>query len=145
MKIFIAIILFVSVSSVVWASDLPTNLWDRLGLGILLVNDRVEKIPTTSVTNVLMISGLTNVRLDANVTRQCTVNGQLYLVMYQYTKDGAVAVPATPEGQPHYPCLVTVYKIEQVGKPFAGTVTENGCWEDIPEDMVKKVLKEEKK
>jgi hypothetical protein len=75
------------------------------------------------------------------ISRTCTVSNQLYVVCYEYSPEGPVWVPATsPPGQAHYDCKVTVYKAEQVGKAFDGQVTMEGCFEDVPSDMVVKAL-----
>lgn len=75
------------------------------------------------------------------ISRLVTVSNTLYVVTYEYSPEGAVSVPATsPPGQPHHDCTVTVYRAQQVGKPFAGQVTPEGCFEDVPSDMVGKAL-----
>jgi hypothetical protein len=75
------------------------------------------------------------------ISRTCTVSNQLYVVCYEYSPDGKVMFPATlPRGQSHHDCKVTVYKAEQVGKTFEGKVTMEGCFEDVPTNMVTKAL-----
>lgn len=87
-------------------------------------------------------TGIVHVHKTRTIARTCTVSNQLYLVTYEYDPLGGCFVPATnPPGQPHYKCKTTVFKAVQVGQPFDGDVTEDGCFEDVPEDMVKNALK----
>lgn len=80
----------------------------------------------------------------ATIERSCVVSNELYVVKYKYNPTGWCMVPATnPPGQTHYPCRVSVFKgTGQVGHTFDGTVTENGCFEDVPRHMVEQAMKE---
>ena len=72
------------------------------------------------------------------IMRTCVVERVAYTVYYSYDSSAAAFMPATiPPGAPHYHCTVFVLRGEKrVGKPFSGIVTEEGCFEDKPEDMV---------
>ena len=75
------------------------------------------------------------------VTRTCDLYGKTWIVEYKYN-DRISMVPATnPLGKPHYPAEVTVKTTQgTIGQPFAGTYVEGGCFEDVPEDQVKRAL-----
>lgn len=76
------------------------------------------------------------------ITRPHARDGTNYWVHFTYDPQGGGSIPATqPPGQMHYPCTVTVWANgQQVGTNFSGEVTEKGCFEDKPEDMVAKAL-----
>lgn len=74
-----------------------------------------------------------------------------YQIKYEYNSC-FFSQPATyPPGEPHYQALVTVYKVDStkkdttvtilIGKPFAGTYVEKGCFEDVPEYNVNQAKK----
>lgn len=76
------------------------------------------------------------------ITRSCLVSNQLYAVRWEFN-DAFCSIPATiPLGQPHYGAKVTVFGPDgpQVGYPFDGEVTDKGCFEDVPEDMVRRAM-----
>jgi hypothetical protein len=66
-----------------------------------------------------------------------------YIIKYEYDP-AFCTIPLTyPAGNPHYPASITVYEVVdkdtiQVGNTFEGTYVKEGCFEDIPEDQVKK-------
>lgn len=84
------------------------------------------------------------------IERSCTVSNRQWLVKYEFNPDGYCTIPLTnPLGQPHYPCRVFVFRkstagdfsaLISEGKPFDGVVTRKGCFEDNPEDMVRRVM-----
>ena len=83
-------------------------------------------------------------------TRFCTYKGNFYSVKYIYDSSGPYFVPATfPAGEPHYPAKVIVYDLSHNGEVEIwcgeGIYVKNGCFEDVPENYVKKALKEEDK
>ena len=66
-----------------------------------------------------------------------------YLIKYEYDPDFCTIPLTLPAGEPHYFALITVYQVVendtiQVGQPFDGTYVEKGCFEDVPEDQVKR-------
>lgn len=66
-----------------------------------------------------------------------------YLIKYEYDPDFCTIPLTYPAGEPHYFALITVYQVVendtiQIGQPFDGTYVEKGCFEDIPEDQVKR-------
>lgn len=76
------------------------------------------------------------------IVRECVVSNRHFTVHYTYNPAGPSFIPTTsPPGPPHYDCIVTVYENgKQVGKSFRNQVTENGCHEDVPTDMVGRAL-----
>ena len=75
-----------------------------------------------------------------------------YLIKYEL--GDWYSIPMTsPPGAPHWDAILTVYKIVScksfvpkndtliVGKSFAGTYVEKGCFEDVPEDNVNQAKK----
>lgn len=87
------------------------------------------------------------------VKRTFADNTGYYIVKYSYNPDGTFYVPATsPYGKPHWPCIIDVYRSDNALDPicvrvcdtFKGQFTEDGCFEDNPENVVKQALKNAK-
>lgn len=107
--------------------------------------------------NLLLVAVFCQAQTEADCTKISfkTYNDSTgnYLIKYEY--NGCwFSRPATyPEGEPHYDAVVTVYKIVSckcfvpkndtliVGKSFAGTYVEKGCFEDVPEYNVSQAKK----
>lgn len=73
--------------------------------------------------------------------RSYVTNGTTYVVKYRLT-GGGLGIPATnPPGQAHYGCIAEVWwngtKIGEIVTQW----TQNGCFEDAPEYIVREVLK----
>jgi hypothetical protein len=68
-----------------------------------------------------------------------------YVVEYRY--GGFATVPLTnPPGPPHYGAEITVFRVvdgkrQQIGQPFGGEYTVNGCFEDDPKVLVEYAIK----
>jgi hypothetical protein len=94
-------------------------------------------INLTNITNGWVWVATTNEHPDA-IIRTVTVSNETYTVIYRYNAHGCYMTPLTfPPGQPHYSCMVEVYRNgQQIGKAFDGMVTPKGCFEDNPTDMV---------
>lgn len=72
-----------------------------------------------------------------------------YLIKYLYDWRYS-SVPAVEGAEPHYDAMITVYQLircrcpkptydtVQIGQPFGGTFVRGGCFEDVPENWVKK-------
>ena len=80
------------------------------------------------------------------VQRACTVGGVHYTVKYAYDENGPVFVSLqNPIGRLHWDCRVSVFRgTNQVGEPFSGVFTEQGCFEDVPKDMVARAMSHQK-
>ena len=76
------------------------------------------------------------------IQRSCVVNNVHYTVKYAYDENGPVFVSLqNPIGRLHWNCRVTVMQgTNQVGEPFSGVFTEQGCFEDVPKDMVVRAM-----
>lgn len=66
-----------------------------------------------------------------------------YIIKYEYDPDFCTIPLTYPAGEPHYFAMITVYQVVgndtiQIGQPFDGTYVKEGCFEDIPEDQVKR-------
>src|ERR1017187_1660254 len=84
-------------------------------------------------------SGAVNTR---TLQRSCPVDGFHYTVKYAYDENGPIFVSLqNPIGRLHWNCRVTVMQgTNQVGEPFSGVFTEQGCFEDVPKDMVVRAM-----
>jgi hypothetical protein len=73
-----------------------------------------------------------------------------YIIHFEYNT-ASCSIPLTnPPGQPHYFATITVYKIvegkkTQIGEPFSGQYTENGCFEDEPSYLINSAKQQSKK
>src|ERR1017187_7556403 len=76
------------------------------------------------------------------IQRSCVVNNVHYTVKYAYDENGPIFVSLqNPIGRLHWNCRVTVMQgTNQVGEPFSGVFTEQGCFEDVPKDMVVRAM-----
>lgn len=82
--------------------------------------------------------------------RTCQLNEKVYLIEYTYNTSRFMIPAVMGGGHSHYDAVIMVYEISDgkkylVGKPFKGVYTKDGCFEDIPEELVKKALSFEEK
>ena len=79
-------------------------------------------------------------------TRTVTVEGTEYQVVYEYQPMYATIPLTNPPGAPHYTAVIQIKRFENgqfvnLGESFGGQYTDNGCFEDDPETLVKELLK----
>jgi hypothetical protein len=73
-------------------------------------------------------------------------NERFYIIEYLVPSREFALVPATMDGQPHYPARIRVFEILRgqkrlVGKEFGGEYVDKGCFEDAPDAMVRAAIK----
>lgn len=83
-----------------------------------------------------------------SILTEATVNGQDYQFRFFLTNPCMASVPAIMGASPHWEARITVTRIvkgkdgtrimTQIGKPFYGVYTAGKCYEDKPEDLVRK-------
>lgn len=90
------------------------------------------------ITESAIAAGGTN-KLPTAIERTFVEGNNTFVVRYEYDPRFCT-IPATiPPGQPHYSARISVtLNGNPFGNPFNGEVTPNGCFEDVPSDMVDK-------
>lgn len=102
--------------------------------------ESLELVAATTSTAAIAI-----IHPEVTIKRACVIGTNSYTVNYTYNPAGPSTIPAIEGAKCHYSAFITVYnqKNVQISKGWFGQVIpDGGCFEDIPEEMVRLALEQ---